>query len=351
MKKALVTGGAGFIGLNIARRLIKDGVKVDLADNFSRGKDDNELAAVRDQRGARIIKLDLSEPGSTDALDTDYDAIFHCAAILGVARVILRPYETLALNVALTTEALRLASRQKNLSSFVFASTSEVYAGSHLAGLLEFPTPEDSLLVLPPLTAPRTAYMLSKIYGEALVHQAGVPGVIIRPHNIYGPRMGVEHVVPELMKRMIEAMPGSDLVVHSPSHRRTFCYIDDAVEIIARLATAPSAVGGVWNVGSEAPEHTIMDVAGIIHAIVGADVNLVSGEDTAGSPTRRCPSMVKTNAITGHCKRFSLEEGARRTFAWYRDRVFTKAKNHSGVWPASRQAAESRNPADTLSQN
>lgn len=322
MKKALITGGAGFIGLSLARRLLEEEVAVDLVDNFSRGPNDVELTAVAQRRHVRCLTLDLSVPGATDALDRDYDAIYHFAAIVGVSNVVARAYDTLKLNVELTTEALRLAKCQTDLKVFLFVSTSEIYAGSLLAGLLSFPTPENSTIALPALEAPRTSYMLSKLYGEALVHHAGVPAVIIRPHNVYGPRMGTEHVVPELIKRMRDAISGSRLPIYSPTHSRTFCFIDDAVELMARLARNPEATGQAWNIGTEAPEYPIMQVAEIVRRVIGADVELVPANDTAGSPTRRCPSMAKTNTATGHYARVSFEEGVDRTYAWYSRQVF-----------------------------
>jgi nucleoside-diphosphate-sugar epimerase len=322
VKKALITGGAGFIGLSLARRLLEEDVAVDLVDNFSRGPRDAALTAVAESPHVRCLTLDLSIPGATSALDRDYDAIYHLAAIVGVVNVVGRAYDTLKLNVELTTEALRLAKCQTDLKVFLFVSTSEVYAGTLLAGLLAFPTPENSTIALPALEAPRTSYMLSKLYGEALVHHAGVPIVIIRPHNVYGPRMGTEHVVPELMKRMREAAPGSRLPIYSPTHSRTFCFIDDAVELTARLARNPEAAGQAWNVGTEAPEYQILQVAEIVRQVVGADVELAPANDTAGSPTRRCPSMAKTNTVTGHHARVSFEEGVDRTYAWYSRHVF-----------------------------
>lgn len=322
MNKVLITGGAGFIGLSLARRLLLDGIAVDLVDDFSRGRRDAALASVAEKPHVRCLTLDLSVAGATDVLDADYDAIFHLAAILGVAKVIGQPYKTLTLNVDLTTEALRLAQRQTDLKVFLFASTSEIYDGSLSAGLLTFPTPEDAPICLPAIEAPRTSYMLSKLYGEALVRHAGVPGVIIRPYNVYGPRMGTEHVVPELMKRMQEAAAGSAIPVYSPTHSRTFCFIDDAVELVVRLAAAPAAVGGTWNVGAEAPEYTIMEVADVIRRVLGVDVVLAPSDDTAGSPVRRCPCMAKTNALTGHHGRVSFEEGVGRTYAWYKRHGF-----------------------------
>lgn len=323
MKKALITGGAGFIGLNLARRLLAEDVAVDLVDDFSRGRRDAELLQLAESPRVRCITLDLASPGVTDGLDADYDAVFHLAAILGVANVIRRPYDTLKLNVDATTEALRLAMRQRRLGVFVFASTSEVYAGSLLADLLEFPTPEDATIALPPLAAPRTAYMLSKLYGEALVHQSGVPGVIVRPHNIYGPRMGTEHVVPELMKRMWESAPDGRLAVQSPRHSRTFCFVDDAIELLVELAKNTAAIGEAWNVGTETPEYTVIQVAEIIRSVVRPSIQLVPAADMEGSPARRCPSMTRTHQITQHHTRVSLAEGVHRTFDWYRRHVLS----------------------------
>lgn len=322
MNKVLITGGAGFIGLSLAQRLLSDGVAIDLVDDFSRGQRDAALTAVSERPQVRCLTLDLAVPGATDVLDTDYDAIFHLAAILGVAKVIGQPYKTLTHNVVLTTEALRLAERQTDLKVFLFASTSEIYDGSLSAGLLTFPTAEDAPICVPAIDAPRTSYMLSKLYGEALVHHSGVPGVIIRPYNVYGPRMGTEHVVPEVMKRMHKAAAGSSIPIYSPTHSRTFCFVDDAVELVARLAGAPAAIGRAWNVGTDAPEYTIMELADIIRRVLGADVMLAQGGETAGSPVRRCPSMANTNALSGHHGRVSLEEGVERTYAWYKRHGF-----------------------------
>ncbi len=322
MKRVLITGGAGFIGLSLARVLEQEGIQLDLVDDFSRGKNDAALTALTTRKNVRCLGLDLSKPNATDGLDDAYDGIFHFAALLGVENISRRAYDALTLNAQLTVEALRLARRQKKLTAFVFASTSEVYAGSLRAGLLQFPTPETSLITLPPLEEPRTSYMLSKLYGEALVLHAGIPSVIIRPHNVYGPRMGMEHVVPQLMKRMHGAQPGSELALASSDHSRTFCFIDDSVEMIRRLAFDPKAVGGVWNIGSERPEHRILEVAEIIRRVVGADIRLVTAPDTPGSPVRRCPSMTKTEALTGYRQRVSLEEGIERTYRWYQKNWF-----------------------------
>ena len=127
---------------------------------------------------------------------------------------------------------IALARQQEKFSRFLFASTSEVYAGTLESFNLTVPTPEESVLAVQNLNEPRTSYMLSKIYGEALCRQAGIPFTIFRPHNIYGPRMGMAHVIPEQLKKAWAAEEGDQLGVHSPDHRRSFCYIDDAVELL-----------------------------------------------------------------------------------------------------------------------
>ena len=323
MKKALIIGGAGFIGLHLARRLLSDGVRVDIVDDFSRGKDDLDLQEVLKGLGARSTSVDFSSEGASDGLPDDYDYMFHLAAILGVANVISRSLDTLVLNVKLTFEAIRLARRQKALRSFTFASTSEVYAGSLSAGLLQFPTPEDSTIALPSLKEPRSSYLMSKLYGEAIVQQSGVPSVIVRPHNVYGPRMGTEHVIPELMKRISGSAAGEKVKIYSPHHSRTFCFVDDAVEMIYRLAQDDRAVGEIWNIGCETPEYEILKLASLVRDVVGIPVELVPFEDTAGSPSRRCPSMQRTDARTGHHSRVPLASGLNRTYEWYAKRVFS----------------------------
>src|SRR5262249_43515107 len=149
------------------------------------------------------------DPAAVKQLPNDYSLIFHLAAVLGVQNVLDRPYETLRDNVALLDRVVELARRQHALERFVFTSTSEVYAGSLLHLNMPVPTPEDFPLALPALDHPRTSYMLSKVYGEALVVHSGLPFTVLRPHNIYGPRMGLLHVIPQLLEKAHLAKPGS----------------------------------------------------------------------------------------------------------------------------------------------
>jgi nucleoside-diphosphate-sugar epimerase len=323
--RALITGGAGFIGVHLARRLLAERARVDLVDDFSRGRRDPDLAALSQDAAVRCIERDVLVPGSLDDLPADYHLVFHLAAIVGVANVTRQPLEVLRRNLEMLLAVQSLAARQRRLQRLVFASTSEVHAGSasHL-GLL-VPTPEDAPVVLPDLAQSRATYLLSKLYGEALCYHAGLPFTIIRPYNIYGPRMGMAHVIPELLQRAERTREGGTMTVYSMSHRRAFCYVSDAVELIVRLALAEDAVGAAFNVGNQAEELAVGQLAALVMSTVGRQLTLEPGPDTPGSPARRCPDMSRTSTVTGYLAGVSLPVGLRKTYDWYRDHVFRPA--------------------------
>jgi len=164
--------------------------------------------------------------------------------------------------------------------------------------------------------------MLSKLYGEALCLGSGLPVTIVRPHNFYGPRMGLSHVIPELLKRAHEAPDGGILEVYSVDHRRTFCFIEDAVETIARASEEPACEGETLNIGTQEPEISIGELAELVACVVGKTLEITPLPATPGSPQRRCPDISKTASLTGYRPRVSLDEGVRRTYDWYRTVVF-----------------------------
>ncbi len=198
----LITGGAGFIGGHLARCLLEKDVRVHLLDNFSRAVEDPFLDELKVHRNATLIERDLLAPGAVDDLGSSYTHVVHFAAIVGVANVMKQPYRVLRDNMALTFSALDLAKKQRPLERFVFASTSEVVAGTLESFGIPIPTPEDTPLTITDPAAPRSTYLLSKVCGEALCHHSGLPFTALRPHNIYGPRMGMSHVIPEQLGKV-----------------------------------------------------------------------------------------------------------------------------------------------------
>jgi UDP-glucose 4-epimerase len=323
--KALVTGGAGFIGTHLADRLVRGGYSLDLVDDFSRGANDETIASLARSGKVRLIERDLRRSGALDDADRDYEIVVHLAAIVGVANVLARPYDVLHDNAVMTATTVSVARRQRALRRFVFASTSEVYVGTPEHFTLSLPTPETTPLAIPRLDQPRTSYMLSKIYGEAMCHSAGLPFTIVRPHNVYGPRMGLAHVIPELLKRAHFSVDGR-LEVFSVDHRRTFCYVDDAVEMIVRAIESPRCEGQTLNVGTQAPEVTIGELAALVANVVEKELEIVPLPATPGSPSRRCPDMARMRELTGYEPFVALDEGVRRTYEAYRSNVFDRAE-------------------------
>jgi UDP-glucose 4-epimerase len=321
-KKILITGGAGFIGLHLANHLLNKGCHVHIVDNFARAIDDAELKDVLAREGASFSRIDLLDLNEIKNLDSDYDVIFHLAAIIGVVHVLEQPYNVLYDNIRMLGNMIDFARRQAKLSRFFFASTSEVYAGTLKYFDLPIPTPEKTPLAITDLSQSRTSYMLSKIYGEALCQKAGIPFTLFRPHNVYGPRMGMAHVIPEQLRKAHEAKEGDVIDVFSADHTRCFCYIDDAVEILWRMVECQECEGRTLNLGTQNPEITIKEVVEACFVAVGKKLKIQIKPATPGSPARRRPDMTQTNDLIGFKSRVDFYDGVSRTYDWYQKNIF-----------------------------
>lgn len=312
--KVLISGGLGFMGSALASYLSKKNIHVEVLDFASGGsKHTPDLRAI----DLKCIYCDLTQPINTDSFDSDYTHIIHLAAILGVENVIKRPFQVLDANFQMTSNITKLAMRQRDLKQLMYASTSEVYAGYAEQKGAKFPTPEGVPIVLPKLSAPRTSYMLSKLYGEGLISQSGLPFTIIRPHNIYGPNMGMRHVIPQLIQKVL-ANNNANLDVFSPSHTRTFLFISDAVEYIWRLLSDSCSIGKTINLGNDKPEITMRELAELIIELLGSSKKIEEKENAPGSPERRAPEISLLRQITGYESQISLKAGVKRTIEYTR---------------------------------
>ncbi len=222
----------------------------------------------------------------------------------------------------MVSRVIEHSKKQKNFKRLVYTSTSEVYAGTLRYFDLPIPTKEDTPLAITDTSENRTSYMLSKIYGEAMCHHSSLPYTVIRPHNVYGPRMGMSHVIPELLKRALDTEDGGSLEVFSVSHMRTFCYVDDAVELLFKIIQNDSWKNVTLNLGSEGPEVSIGELAEIILQTVNKNLTIQSGPVTSGSPSRRAPDMFRALALTGFKAKVGLDDGVAKTFKWYNENVF-----------------------------
>ncbi len=317
----LITGGAGFIGYHLADKLLESNYQIDLLDNFSRGVNDTPLSNLAENEKINLINADLLQSATIDRLDQDYTYIYHFAAVIGVQHVLKSPYDVLTKNFILLQNALEIAKSQKKLKRFVFASTSEVYAGTLNHYGLVFPTTESTPLTISNLNEARSSYMLSKIYGEAMCLHSELPVTIIRPHNFYGPRMGLSHVIPELMKKVVDSDNGV-VDVFSVNHKRTFCYIADAVEMIQLLAESDQTIKEFYNIGNDDEEITMGKLANKIIDLIGKNIEIIPMPVTPGSPERRCPSITKLKETVPFKKKYPLEKGLQETFDWYSTNVF-----------------------------
>lgn len=314
MSRVVITGGAGFIGYHLARRLILDGNQVVLVDNFSRGNLDQGLRTLLEHSECSILDVNLVQ----EALpDIDTSVVVHLAAIVGVDNVTANPYAVLDKNTRALLQVLAWSATRPNLEHFLFTSTSEVYAGSVELALCPVPTPEESVLAVKNPRDARSSYLLSKIYGEALCAHSELPHTVVRPHNVYGPRMGMNHVIPQLLLKAWKAPSDGVLEVSSIAHTRTFLYVDDAVAHLSKIVSSP-AEGNVLNLGNQGPEISIAELAETVIKAVGKNLTVAETPPTPGSPPRRAPDTSAFRKIYGDVSPVSLKEGVARTLDWYR---------------------------------
>ncbi len=317
----LITGAAGFIGFHLATRLAADARnRLVLADNLSRGAHDAALKRLCGRKNVRFIKCDLLDPSSYRKLAGPFDYIYHLAAIVGVRNVQEHPDKTLQTNIVATLQLLDWAAeKNERLKRFVFVSTSEAYAGSMRTCRIRVPTDESVSLCLDDLKNPRTTYALSKIVGEAACYNYrrlyGVPVSIVRYHNVYGPRMGCDHVIPQLLSKAAQAR--REIGVYSPGHTRAFCYVSDAVTATLRIAASPRTEGELFHIGNGCQEIRIIELARMIVRLVNPKLKIRPLADQPGSPRRRCPDTGKIARAVGFKPQVPLQQGLRKTWEWY----------------------------------
>ena len=318
-RRILITGGAGFIGYYLAAELVQDPVnEIVLVDNLSRGRIDDEFERLRERPNVRFINGDLTKPETFETIGKGFHEVYHLAAIIGVEHVLKRPHEVLRVN-ALSTLLLLDWFTKGGGDKILFSSTSEAYAWTQQFYTLPVPTPEEVPLALTELANPRSSYAGSKIYGELAVTQFCAqyqkPFVIVRFHNVYGPRMGNEHVIPQLFDRARKGQ--SPLVVYSPSHRRAFCYVSDAISAVIAGMRSQNADGKTFNIGNNTEEVSIEELATRILKHLNIH-GTIERKDAPNDPiVRRSPDTKKATTLLGYQPLVSLDRGLELTLAWY----------------------------------
>lgn len=318
-KRILITGGAGFVGYHLAQRLSQTpSTEVVLVDNFIRGKDDEDLAGLLAKDNVRLVTGDLTQQSLYDQLGTGYDHVYHLAAIIGVENVLKHPARVVRVNAVATLKLLDWFCAGGG-ERFLFTSTSEVYAWTQQFHPLPVPTPEDVPLALTELDKPRASYAGSKIFGElAITHlceEVGKPFNIVRFHNVYGPRMGEEHVVPQMYRRILNGE--NPLVVWSANHSRAFCYVDDAVDALLTIMDREDTRNQTYNIGNDTEEITILELAKRLLNQAAQEADLEPKVAEHDPIVRRCPDMGRLRDAIGYVPMVNLDAGLKKTLAWY----------------------------------
>ena len=319
--KYLITGGAGFIGIKLTEQLLKNKKnKVYIIDNFLKTSENESLLKIFKSKKVKLIQKNLIN--ISDYLKVyDFDYIYHFAAILGVKKVIDNPYLTLKENILTTINLINFSKKQRKLKKICFTSSSEVYAYSLQNKIAKYPTPENVDFLISKDFNPRSSYLLSKIVGEYLMNYSRLNFVIFRPHNIFGPQMGFKHVIPQLTKKILKSVENK-IIVQNAKHKRTFCDINFAIELIYKISHNKNSSKKIFNIGSPDKEISVIELAKNIKKILNSKKQLISSNiKKYNSPEKRKPDMKRSLRFAG--SKHNFEKGLKETVLWYK-RYYTE---------------------------
>ena len=309
----LITGGAGFIGTSLARRLVEAN-QVVVFDNLHR----NALAGtpLADHPSLHLVEGDVLDAAALAEATKGCQVVIHLAAIAGVDTVLEMPVTTMKVSLFGTYNALE-AARENGVDRFVDFSTSEVF------GTFAYKVSERDVTHLGAVGEARWTYAVSKLATEHLAFnyhvQYGLPSISIRPFNIYGPGQVGDGAIHRFILR---ALAGEPLQIHNDGAQiRAWCYVDDIVDAVLRCLERPDAVGQAFNVGNPRSVCTIYELARSIVQLSGSSSELRFVEWPHPDIELRVPDIGKARRLLGWEPAIDLDEGLKRTIAWYRERI------------------------------
>lgn len=316
-KRVLITGGLGFIGSNLAQRLVRDGARVAVCDAMIEGYGGNFANVAEIRSDLEVHLSDVRDEAEMARLVEGRDVVFHLAAQVSHVLSLSNPYPDIDINIK-GTAALLEACRKHNPGALVVRSGTRGQYGPAVRLPVSEETPDD----------PRGIYEISQLSAEMIcrtytrIH--GVRTIPLRLTNVYGPRAQMKHshfgVVNWFVRLALEGRPipvfGTGRIL------RDFLYVDDCVEALVAVAAAPSAVGEVVNVGNDRAS-TFLEVAETLRDIVpGAEIVFTdfTPERKAQEPGDFVSDIAKIRRLTGWEPRVPLREGLERTVEFYRTR-------------------------------
>ncbi len=315
MSRILVTGGSGFIGSGLVKALVKAGHRVRVLDDNSRGNP-RRLAEIADD--IEFFGGDIRDSSVVDKAAQGMDEVHHLAFVNGTEFFYSQPDLVLDVGVRGIVNVID-ACRNNGIGTLVLASSSEVYQTPP-----KIPTDESVPLVIPDPLNPRYSYGGGKLISELMAINFGRKYfervLIFRPHNVYGPDMGWEHVIPQLALRMDAAAKAQNSgtlqfkIQGTGNETRSFCFVDDLVAGVMVMLEKGTHLG-IYHIGTT-EEVTIADLARRIGVIRGREIEPVAGKPMAGGTSRRCPDISKLAGL-GYKPRVPLSEGLKPTLDWY----------------------------------
>jgi len=315
VSRILVTGGSGFIGSALVKALVKAGHRVRVLDDNSRGHP-RRLAEVAND--IEFTAGDIRDASAVERAAQGMDEVHHLAFVNGTEFFYSQPDLVLDVGVRGMVNVID-SCRKHGIGTLVLASSSEVYQTPS-----KIPTDESAPLTIPDPLNPRYSYGGGKLISELMAINFGRKHfdrvMIFRPHNVYGPDMGSEHVIPQLAVRLqvaAELQPFGTLkfeIQGTGRETRSFCFIDDLVAGVMVMLGKGEHLG-IYHVGTT-EEVSIAELAHRIAATCGRKIELLPGKPVPGGTTRRCPDISKLAGL-GYKPRVPLSEGLRPTLDWY----------------------------------
>jgi len=308
-KRICITGGAGFIGSHLLERLVENN-EVIVYDNLRR----NALQFVErnEHRNLRVIEGDVLDAAATRKAIDGCNIVIHCAAIAGVYSVDRNAVTTMEVNLLGTNQVVR-AAIATGVERFIEFSTSEVYGPFIHKGS------ESGFTSIGPIGQSRWVYAASKLASEHLSYahykEDGLPLVVVRPFNVYGPRQVGDGAVRGMI---IQALQNAPITLYNDGTQiRSWCYVDDFVDGVLECATVDAAVGEVFNLGNPQGTSTNFELANMIIRVTGSKSEIIFRPHPGPEVDLRVPSIDKAKKIFDFAPKVSLEEGIVRTVAWY----------------------------------
>lgn len=326
MKRAIVTGGSGFIGYHLAEYLSRNpDTEVTVIDNHARGIPDEMFQDLTARKNVVFLNADMTRKDFYTALQGRYDYVYHLAAINGTKNFYERPYAVLQANILSLMNMLEWCTPE-NCGAFLFSSSSETYAGTFNRFLPEhpefLPSREDIPLAIDDVLNPRWSYGGSKIIGEILTanycRTHGVSFRIIRYHNIYGVRMGFDHVLPEFFKRIYNRE--DPFRIYGGEETRAFCAVEDGVRATEAVIQSDKCSGQIVHIGNSMQEIRILDLLQKVLEIADYHPTVEVCLAPEGCVMRRCPNTDKLRNLTGYQASIPLEEALPGMYEWYMKR-------------------------------